>query len=233
MNRLKRLARSFGLGRLICLILLAALVGIRIWDPPVLHTERDRTFDFFQSLKPRDASLRPAVIVDIDEASLAAFGQWPWPRTLLADLVNKLSRLGSAAIAFDIIFAEPDRMSPAVAAKSFRDLDDSTRAQLMKLPSNDDVLADAIKQSRVILGESGYHLALPSTGPKLPAVGFAMMGPDPRPYLFDFPGLLTNVPVLEQAAAGRGLLDDPARTRRHRAPAAAGDAGARASLCRR
>lgn len=206
MTKLKRLAQSFGLGRLICLLLLVALVAIRIWDPPQLHIERDRTFDFFQSLKPRNASLRPAVIVDIDEASLAAFGQWPWPRTLLADLVNKLSRLGSAAIAFDIIFAEPDRMSPAVAAKSFRDLDDTTRAQLMKLPSNDEVLAEAIKHSRVILGESGYHLALPRNGPKPPAVGFAMMGPDPRPYLFDFPGLLTNVPVLEQAAAGRGLL---------------------------
>jgi adenylate cyclase len=200
------MARSFGLGRLICLVLLAVLVAVRIWDPPALQTERDRTFDFFQSLKPRDATLRPAVIVDIDEASLAAFGQWPWPRTLLADLVTKLTRLGSAAIAFDIIFAEPDRMSPAVAAKSFRQIDETTRAQLMKLPSNDEVLAETIKNSRVVLGESGYHLALPHNGPLPPAVGFAMMGRDPRPYLFDYPGLVANVPVLEQAAAGRGLL---------------------------
>jgi adenylate cyclase len=206
MDRLKRLARNFGLGRVICVALLAALVAIRIWDPPALHTERDRTFDFFQSLKPRDASLRPAVIVDIDEASLATFGQWPWPRTLLADLVTKLTKLGSAAIAFDIIFAEPDRMSPAVAVNSFRQLDDATRAQLMKLPSNDAVLAEAIKKSRVVLGESGYHLALPNKGPPLPGVGFALMGPDPRPYLFDFPGLIVNVPELEEASAGRGLL---------------------------
>ena len=87
------------------------------------------------------------MIVDIDEASLAAFGQWPWPRTLLADLVTKLTKLGSAAIAFDIIFAEPDRMSPAIAAQSFRNLDEQTREQLRKLPSNDDVFADAIRRS--------------------------------------------------------------------------------------
>ena len=207
MNKLSRLAQSFGIGRVACLCLLAALVSLRIWDPEPLQSLRARTFDFYQVLKPRDAKLRPAVIVDIDEASLAAFGQWPWPRTLLADLVTKLTKLGSAAIAFDIIFAEPDRMSPAVAAQSFRNLDPQTRDQLQKLPSNDDVFADAIRRSsRVILGESGFHLAMPSSAPQPPGAGFAMIGPDPGPYLMTFPGLVRNIPVLEQAAAGRGML---------------------------
>jgi adenylate cyclase len=206
MNRFKRLAQSFGLGRLVCLILLAALVALRIANPAPLESMRVRTFDFYQTLKPRQATLQPAVIVDIDEASLQAFGQWPWPRTLLADLVTKLAKLGSAVVAFDIIFAEPDRMSPAIAAESFRNLDTETRAQLMKLPSNDDVLADAMRQTLVVIGESGFHLATPQAGPRPPSVGFAMMGPDPRRYLIGFPGLIRNVPALEQAAAGRGLV---------------------------
>ncbi len=206
MKKLTRFAQSFGLGRLVCLILLVALVALRVWDPPPLQSTRVRTFDFYQTVKPRVATLQPAVIVDIDEASLTAFGQWPWPRTLLADLVTRLTKLGSAAVAFDIIFAEPDRMSPAMAAQSFRDIDDQTRERLRKLPSNDDVLADAIRGKRVVLGESGYHLALPQTGPKPPTAGFAMLGPDPRRYLITFPGMITNVPVLEKAAAGRGLL---------------------------
>jgi adenylate cyclase len=206
MNRLKRFAQSFGLGRLVCLILLAALVALRIANPAPLESMRVRTFDFYQTVKPRQATLQPAVIVDIDEASLQAFGQWPWPRTLLADLVTKLARLGSAVVAFDIIFAEPDRMSPAIAAESFRNLDADTRAQLMKLPSNDDVLADAMRRTRVVIGESGFHLATPQAGPRPPSVGFALMGPDPRRYLIGFPGLIRNVPALEQAAAGRGLV---------------------------
>jgi adenylate cyclase len=206
MNKLSRLAQSFGLGRVVCLFLLAALVVLRIWDPAPLESLRARTFDFYQVLKPRDAKLRPAVIVDIDEASLATFGQWPWPRTLLADLVSKLSNLGSAAIAFDIIFAEPDRMSPALAAQSFRNLDNQTREQLAKLPSNDEVFADAIRRSgRVILGESGHHLAIPTASPQATS-GFAMLGPDPSPYLMSFPGLIRDIPVLDQAAAGRGML---------------------------
>jgi adenylate cyclase len=206
MNRFKRLAQGFGLGRLVCLVLLAALVALRIANPAPLESMRVRTFDFYQTVKPRQATLQPAVIVDIDEASLQAFGQWPWPRTLLADLVTKLAKLGSAVVGFDIIFAEPDRMSPAIAAESFRNLDTETRAQLMKLPSNDDVLADAMRRTRVVIGESGFHLATPQAGPRPPSVGFALMGPDPRRYLIAFPGLIRNVPALEQAAAGRGLV---------------------------
>ena len=206
MNRIKRFAKSFGLGRLVCLILLGALVALRIANPAPLESMRVRTFDFYQVMKPRQATVQPAVIVDIDEASLKAYGQWPWPRTLLADLVTKLTRLGSAVIAFDIIFAEPDRMSPAVAAERFRNLDTETRAQLMKLPSNDDVLADAMRRTRVVIGESGFHLASPPSATRPPGVGFAMMGPDPRRFLITFPGVINNVPPLEQAAAGRGMV---------------------------
>jgi adenylate cyclase len=93
MNKLSRLAQGFGLGRLICLLLLAALVMLRVWDPLLLETVRARTFDFYQRAYPRNAELRPAVIVDIDEQSLNVYGQWPWPRTLLADLISKLTKL--------------------------------------------------------------------------------------------------------------------------------------------
>jgi adenylate cyclase len=206
MRRLTRFAQGFGIGRLVCLFLLAALIALRIGNPAPLESMRVRTFDLYQSIQPRQATLKPAVIVDIDEASLKAYGQWPWPRTLLADMVAKLTKLGSAVIAFDVIFAEPDRMSPAIAAESFRNLDAETRAQLLKLPSNDDVLGDAMKRSRVVLGESGHHLPVPLVGPRPPTAGFAMLGPDPRNFLIGFPGIIHNVPPLEQAAAGRGML---------------------------
>src|ERR1035437_4781617 len=109
MNKLTRLAQGFGIGRVVCLLLLAAL---RIWDPPPLKAVRARTFDFYQVVEPRQATLQPAVIVDIDETSLNTIGQWPWPRTLLADLVTKLTKLGSAAIAFDVISRPVGRDQP-------------------------------------------------------------------------------------------------------------------------
>src|SRR5262249_48817558 len=132
--------------------------------------------------------------------------QWPWPRTIVADLVTQLTQLGVAAIGFDVIFAEPDRMSPSIAATSFRDLDDDTRDKLRNLPSNDEVLAEAIRNSRVVVGQVGWAPAVPRSEADALQTGFAVMGPDPAPFLVTFAGLLRNVPAIEQAAAGRGVF---------------------------
>ena len=213
MNRLSRLGHRIGLGRAIGLLLLIAFLLIRVWDPVPLQELRLRGFDLYQLMRPRVTEQRPVAIVDIDEQSLRTYGQWPWPRTLIAKLINQLTALQSAAIAFDVIFAEPDRMSPAVAANSFNDLDDETRAKLKSLPSNDDVLAAAIRKSRVVLGQAGIP-ARTDQGDvsSLPRTTMASRPPDPRPFLVTFPYLLHNLPVLEKAAAGRGLLSvDPER----------------------
>jgi adenylate cyclase len=207
MRTLARWARSFGLTRAICVLLLFALVPLRILDPLPLEEIRLRTFDLYQNLRPRETVSRPVVIVDIDEASLKEIGQWPWPRTIVADLVTQLTQLGVAAIAFDVIFAEPDRMSPSIAATSFRDLDDETRNKLRNLPSNDEVLAEAIRRSRVVVGQVGSATWVPRSETEAALqTGFAVRGPDPTPFLVTFAGLLRNVPAIEQAAAGRGVF---------------------------
>jgi len=211
MNSLIRRAQQVGLARAVCILLLFALVPLRLADPRPLQELRTRAFDFFQVLRPRPQEIRPVVIVDIDEASLKAIGQWPWPRTTVADLVTQITNLGAAAIGFDIIFPEPDRMSPAVAEHSFRGIDAETRAKLDSLPSNDEALAEAIKHSRVVVGQAGA--ASPEVRTAADAAlqtGFAVRGPDARPFLVTFAGLLRNVPAIEQAAAGRGLFSiDP------------------------
>jgi adenylate cyclase len=206
MTWLSRNARKFGLARVLALILLVALAALRVVDPLPLQELRVRVFDLFQVLQPRDATQRPVVIVDIDEKSLRTVGQWPWPRTRIADLINRLTQMGALVIAFDIVFAEPDRMSPAVAADVFRDLDDATKSKLRALPSNDAVFADALRNSRVVLGESGLPFAVAQPEGAKPSVGIAAMGGDARPFLLNFPGLLRNIPILEQAGSGRGLF---------------------------
>ncbi len=185
--------------------MLAGLIALRIWDPPSVEDLRLRSFDVYQILKPRIPTVKPVVIVDIDENSLRALGQWPWPRTLVADLIERLNGLGAVAIALDVLFPEQDRLSPALAVQSFRNVDEETKAKLRNLPSNDAVLADLLKRSRVILGQSGI-LQTTVPMPSAPRTGIATRGPDPSAFLITFPGLLRNVPVLEEAAAGRGLL---------------------------
>jgi len=200
--------RRFGYARLICLALLVGFAVLRIADPAPIRELRVRTFDTFQVLDPRVKTARPVTIVDIDERSLAdpRLGQWPWPRTRIADIVTNLTKLGAVVIAFDVVFSEADRLNPDIAADTFHNLDEETRARLKALPSNDQILADAIKRSRVVLGESGLPSVVTELDKNLPLTGLAMLGEDPQPFMFNFPGLLRNVPVLEEAAAGRGLF---------------------------
>jgi adenylate cyclase len=216
MRRLRLLrrwfGRKFGYARLLCLVLLIGIAALRIADPAPIEELRVRTFDAFQRIDPRVKTARPVTIVDIDETSLAKLGQWPWPRTRIADLVNNLTRLGAVVIAFDVIFSEPDRLNPEVAADTFRNLDEATREKLRALPSNDQVFADAMRHSRVVMGESGISQVLSDIDTTLPVTGLAMLGEDPQRFMVKFPGLLRNTPVLEKSASGRGLLTiDPER----------------------
>jgi adenylate cyclase len=199
-------ARKIGYARLFCAGLLIAFAALRIADPAALEEIRVRTFDSFQVLEPRVKTIRPVVIVDINDKSLEKFGQWPWSRTLIADMVTNLTKLGAVVIAFDVIFAESDRLNPDIAADTFRNLDEETRAKLRALPSNDRLFADAMRHSRVVLGESGLSTVRRDVDKTLPVTGLAMLGEDPQRFMFQFPGLLRNTPILEEAAAGRGLF---------------------------
>ena len=205
-NMFLRSAHALSSRRSIGLSLLVVLLAIRVWDPRPLEELRLRSFDFFQTTSPRDSAVRPVVIVDIDESSLSAFGQWPWPRTILADLLTRLYEWQAAAIAFDVIFPEPDRSSLNEAVKHFRDLDDDTRGRLLHLPSNDEVFAQAIGRGNVVLGQAGINAFHPRSLEKPPETAFATVGPDPSPYLIAFPYILRNLPKLEQAAVGHGLI---------------------------
>ena len=196
----------FGLRRTTGFLLLAAFLALRIWDPVQLENLRLRNFDFYQVLKPRQPTIKPVVIVDIDEPSLEALGQWPWPRTLIAELVAKLQQAGAAAIAFDVIMAEPDRMSPAAIADTLPQIDEATRDKMKSLPGNDEVLAQVMQSGgRVVLGQSAILTPTPSNE-DMPRTGIATIGPDPSRFLLTYQGLLRNLPVLEKAAAGRGAL---------------------------
>ncbi len=200
--------RKFGLARVLCLVMLVAFAGLRLFDPAPIRELRLRTFDIFQQLDPRVKKIKPVTIVDIDERSLSKLGQWPWPRTTIADMIINLTNLGAVVIGFDVVFSEPDRLNPDVAARTMRYLDEATRSKLRELPSNDQVLADAIRRSRVVLGETGMPDERLETDESLPLTPFATLGKEIDPLLFvhQFMGLLRNVPAIEKAAAGRGLI---------------------------
>lgn len=209
--RLFKSAGSMGvaLARLAGIVLLFLLLGLRVADPLFVSGIRNQSFDIFQRLHPRPVTKQPVAIVDIDEKSLELVGQWPWPRSEVARLVDRLTAMGAVVVGFDVVFAEPDRLSPDRVAEDNPNLPDSVKADLLKLPSNEQVLADAIQKSRVVVGETSVRLAdttLAGGERAIPDVPYAALGGDPMPYLLKFPRLVQNLPVISKAAAGHGLF---------------------------
>ena len=186
-------------------ILLAAFFA---WasDSQALSSFRLNVFDEFLRLKPRVYEPVPVRIVDIDDDSLARFGQWPWPRTLLAKLVNRLNELGVATIAFDILFIDPDRTTPARLIQDMEGIpsDDPLIARFAGMPDHDQIFGTAIGKSRVVLGFAPRGKA----HPRLPQAksSFAIAGDDPKPWVPHFRGAASSLSVLEEAAAGNGML---------------------------
>ncbi|MEE8633323.1 MAG: adenylate/guanylate cyclase domain-containing protein [Methyloceanibacter sp.] len=187
-------------------VILGCLV-LRIWDPNPIARLRSLVFDTFQRIAPLqfDPTL-PVRIVDIDEESLTRLGQWPWPRTLLAELTEKLGTQGAAAIGFDMVFPEPDRMSPANAVQYWPQsaVLENLKPEVAKLPSNDEVFAEAIGEAPVVLGFIASSVALSQPETK---ASFAHGGDDPRLYAPYYPGAAASLKILQTPAQGAGTLN--------------------------
>ncbi|HEX2256336.1 MAG TPA: adenylate/guanylate cyclase domain-containing protein [Afifellaceae bacterium] len=165
-------------------------------------------FDGYQRLKPRQAADAPITVIDIDEASLKAVGQWPWPRWRLAEMVDRLGTMGAAVTAFDIVFAEPDRLSFDNAAAALRaaGAEVTMPADLISADS-DAIFGQAIGRNAVVAGF--VLLDGPAVPPPEPKAGFAFGGTDPRQILPSYPSHLPNLPAIESAAAGLGYFSFP------------------------
>lgn len=184
------------------------LVVAGIFGPPGLTTLLSfAVFDGYQKAFPRERRASPAVIVEIDEKSLAAIGQWPWPRTRMAALIERIEAHKPAAIGIDLLFTEPDSFSPARLAEALPVMPTEMAAALGSLPSNDTLLANAMKSSNVVLGVAG----LPGVDPRFPYPPRAapMDVQTSRPFhVFEFGGHLQSLPELDRVAKGRGVLSN-------------------------
>ena len=188
------------------LMLLAAL-ALRIENPTFLQNFQFKVFDLYQQLAPRPYQPVPVRIINVDDESLARLGQWPWPRTHLANMLARLFDAGAAVVAFDAVFAEPDRTSPSQVLPVWKETPELAplKAAIRALPDHDEIFAEMIGRSRVVLG---FALTTEKGG-RIPATkaGIAIAGDDPKPFIAGFSGAATNLPIFEKAAAGSGSFN--------------------------
>jgi signal transduction histidine kinase len=187
---------------------LCAVIALRFADPEPLPTFRNAFFDFAQGLLPPGSSepQPPITIVDIDEASLSSLGQWPWPRDLLADLVVEVAGHDPRALGISIIFPESDRLSPESVLQRFP-IDAPLRESLAQLPSNDALLAFSLNQVPAVLGAAvttGAGNTAEVSALRVPIL--LRLGHQGAAEIRRYPGLLRNLPALEAASSGIGVV---------------------------
>lgn len=191
-------------GWLVPIVAVLLGIGIFLFDPLPLQVLRNNVFDQYQRWQPRAYQQVPVSIIDIDDESLARLGQWPWPRTQIADLVGRLQSAGAAAIAFDVMFAEPDRTSPGAMLRVWR-LDTELRQHVARLPDHDAVLARTLARGGVVLGHALTRQGRPARHFATP-FRVVDLGASPLPFLHAFKGTVAALPILQDGAAGNGAI---------------------------
>ncbi len=195
--------------RLAPLAVILLALGLRVWDPGFVAQFRLLVFDAYQRLLPRpaDPATSPVIIVEIDDASLRRLGQWPWPRTRMAQLVDRLRAAGAVAVGFDMVFAEPDRTSPKEVIRMWprtKEID-ALRAEANKLPDHDKQFAEAIARLPTVLAFVLVNRRTSRPPSRNAAYGYA--GDDPAPFVPALPGAVVNLALLEAAASGNGAIN--------------------------
>ncbi len=159
------------------LVTLVIILAVRAVDPSFVESVRLRYFD--ELIVKQESKQTQIHTVNIDEAALDKYGQFPFPRDIYAEIIKDLYKRDAGLVVFNILMPEKDRFG------------------------KDGVLADAIKQYPVILPAIG------STKGKNKDQGSAVqiVGQDPNGKVVEYPGLINSVPTLTELAAGVGIVN--------------------------
>jgi len=197
-----------GRARLAGAVALAALAAAVWLQAPWAEPLRTAWFDTQQRLLPRRVGTLSATVVEIDQRSLATIGQWPWPRTRLAELLRAIDRAKPAAIGVNVLMPEPDALSPERLLANLPGAGPALAAALQALPANDAVLAASVEDARAVLAVAGMPSA---TGIRLRAVPVAVRPAAAAEPLLRYVGAVASIDELNRRAAGWGLISaDPA-----------------------
>ena len=184
------------------IIFAVVLLGVRIDNSDPVKTLRYKTWDYFQQIQPRANISDRVVVVNITESDLKKYGQWPWPRHILALLHANLTDSGAVLVNYNVLFAEPDRMGGKEYLKSFP-MTEEVREQLGAfLTDTDSVFAYAINESKNVVlmmsVKSDKDQILPTTTP-------IIQKGEVLPWLYEYNGIVPPLTQLTVGAKGLGV----------------------------
>ena len=176
-------------------------VGLRVYDVEPLKILRLKTFDYYQKIQPRTVTSNHFVVVEITEQDLKEYGQWPWNRNLIAQIHQRIINQKANTVQYNILFSESDRLN----ASSFVDsqsLTDDVKEKLLLIPDNDQVLAQYFNVGDAVLM---YSVKNSATDGKIKKPNIMYKGSDPTGWLYNFLGVVNNLPIFLDSAKGVGV----------------------------
>lgn len=203
-------------------VLLTVLcMALCVYPPALVRDLAARSYDVFLRRSCEAPKSKAVALVDVDEASLAELGQWPWPRYLLARLTDRLFEAGASVVAFDVVFPEPDRTSPAeIAADMKRHLGIDVTWQGIPdaYADSDAVFARSLKGKRAVLACVMQPCDDPAADPDIsndlrtqssifPRKEANSEG-DAHPFLMQAEGITISIPRLADAAHRGAIMMD-------------------------
>ena len=183
-------------------IVAAILLGVRIDNGDTIKTLRYKTWDYFQQIHPRNTVSDSVTVVNISEKDLKKYGQWPWPRHVMAMLHAKLSDAGAVIVNYNILFAEADRMSGVEYLKSMP-MSNELREELGKaLLDTDNVFATVLNESK----NSVLMMSVKNDkGLEFPSTTQIIEKGNVKPWLYAFGGIVSPYPKISAGATGLGV----------------------------
>ena len=185
----------------IVLITVIVGVGLRVYDVEPLKILRLKTFDYYQQIQPRAVTSNHFVIVEITEADLKKYGQWPWNRKFVADIHQRIINLKANTVQYNILFSEPDRLNASSFVET-QTLPTELKEKLLLIPDNDQTLAQFFNVGDAVLM---YSVKNTATDGKLKKPNIMYKGSDPTAWLYNFLGVVNNLPIFLDSAGGVGV----------------------------
>ena len=187
-------------------VILILLIFLKISNPNIIKSISFLSFDLYQKIFPLRKTSSEVIIVDIDEKSLAKFGQFPWNRSVFAKILNNLNDANPKVIGFDIFFSENDKQSPKEFIKAYDIKSKELIADLSKIESHDNYFTKELKNSKSVLAILGNTEKSYSEYQRKPKAKFLFKGGNPNEFVYKYSNSIGSLKQLEDNVSGLGSI---------------------------
>ena len=186
-------------------LILILLISLKIVNPSFVKSISFLSFDLYQKIFTLDKKESEVVIIDIDEASLGKFGQFPWSRSVFAKILENVNQFEPKAIGFDIFFTEKDKQSPEEIIKSYN-LIPTDVSELQEIKGHDEIFGEELKKTKSVTAVLGSSVPSHSSYDRKAKARFLSKGGDPEQFTYSYAYSIGSLKQLEDSVKGLGSI---------------------------